>query len=238
MTRIALWMVLWATPLAPAAVGGDVEPVPEQTEPAAPSTQPSEMTGTILVRVETSLGNLILELDAEKAPISVANFLRYAEEGFYKGTVFHRVIPNFLIQGGGYTMSLSRKERGLYDPIENEWDNGLKNIRLTVAVARVPGTPDSATSQFYINLVDNPRLDEAQEDGAGYAVFGRVIEGEDVVEKISSVELRVNRRYQELGGRVVTPANPVVITSVRRVDVEEEPEKPPSEAPSDQGHRE
>ena len=238
VTRTVLWILVWMMPHGPAVAGSEVEPAPEQTEPVGPTTQPSEVSGTVLVRVKTSLGDFTLELDADRAPISVANFLRYADEGFYMGTLFHRVIPHFLIQGGGYTTSLLQKTDGLHDPIENEWDNGLKNVRLTIAAARVPGTPDSATSQFYINLVDNPRLDEAQEDGAGYAVFGRVIEGEDVIEKIRSVELRHNSRYEEPGGRVVTPANPVVITTVRRIDVEQEVEGPPSEPPAERDHRE
>ena len=230
VTRTVLWILVWMMPHGPAVAGSEVEPAPEQTEPVGPTTQPSEVSGTVLVRVKTSL--------ADRAPISVANFLRYADEGFYMGTLFHRVIPHFLIQGGGYTTSLLQKTDGLHDPIENEWDNGLKNVRLTIAAARVPGTPDSATSQFYINLVDNPRLDEVQEDGAGYAVFGRVIEGEDVIGKIRSVELRHNSRYEEPGGRVVTPANPVVITTVRRIDVEQEVEGPPSEPPAERDHRE
>jgi cyclophilin family peptidyl-prolyl cis-trans isomerase len=135
------------------------------------------------VRMVTSLGEIVLELDRERAPVSVANFMRYVDRGEYNGTIFHRVVQNFVIQGGGYTPSFA--EIPTYGVIKNEWQNGLKNVRGTIAMARETA-PDSATSQFYINVADNTRLDGAREvtGGAGYAVFGHVVEGMDVVDRI------------------------------------------------------
>jgi cyclophilin family peptidyl-prolyl cis-trans isomerase len=134
------------------------------------------------VTLETSLGTIQLELDADKAPASVANFVQYAKDGHYDGLVFHRVIKGFMIQGGGYDESFSqRKTRA---PIQNEAANGLKNRRGTVAMART-GQPHSATSQFFINHADNGFLDHPGQDGWGYAVFGKVTAGMDVVDKIA-----------------------------------------------------
>ncbi len=162
------------------------------------------------VTLETSLGNIVLELDIEKAPISTANFLRYAKEGFYNGTVFHRVIPTFMIQGGGMDKDLNKKTAGMHSPIKNEWKNGLKNVIGTIAMART-GAPDSATSQFFINVKDNKNLDMPSSGGAAYAVFGKVVEGMDVVEKIRTTKTEVNPKYP--GGKVV-PVTPVIIKSV------------------------
>ena len=135
------------------------------------------------VTLETSLGTIQLELDADKAPASVANFVQYAKDGHYDGLVFHRVIKGFMIQGGGYDESFSqRKTRA---PIQNEAANGLKNRRGTVAMART-GAPHSATSQFFINHADNGFLDHPGQDGWGYAVFGKVTAGMDVVDKIAA----------------------------------------------------
>jgi len=167
------------------------------------------------VKMTTSLGDIVLKLDAEKAPASVLNFVQYAEDGFYNGTVFHRVIANFMIQGGGYTADLDLKEAGLRDGIVNEWDNGLINEQGTVAMARRGGDVNSATSQFFINVVDNSRLSRPQPDGAGYAVFGKVVEGMDVVEKIRNTEVQASEKYP--GGEVV-PVTPVVITAVALLD--------------------
>jgi len=138
------------------------------------------------VLMETSLGNITLELDAEKAPKTVENFLRYVDEGLYAGTVFHRVIDGFMIQGGGFDKDMNRKQT--HDPVENEADNGLKNLRGTVAMART-NQPHSATSQFFINLVDNGFLDfrEKNRRGWGYTVFGKVTDGMDVVDKIAKL---------------------------------------------------
>ena len=136
------------------------------------------------VRLVTNKGTIIVELDRENAPLSVNNFLRYVDDDFYEGTVFHRVIPDFVIQGGGYDEDLEQKETR--PPIRNEADNGLRNDRGTIAMART-NVYDSATSQFYINVVDNDSLNYTTA-GTGYAVFGRVIDGMDVVDEIAEVE--------------------------------------------------
>lgn len=137
------------------------------------------------VRLTTSLGDIVVELDAQKAPKSVANFLQYVQSGHYNGTVFHRVIEDFMIQGGGFTADLKQKPTRAAIPLESR--NGLHNVRGTLAMARTM-VPDSATSQFFINVKDNPFLDaENARDGQGYAVFGRVVEGMDVVDRIKSV---------------------------------------------------
>ena len=137
------------------------------------------------VKLATSLGDIVIEVDAEKAPKSSANFLQYVKDGHYNGTVFHRVIPNFMIQGGGMTADMTEKPTRAPIPLESR--NGLSNARGTVAMARTQD-PNSATSQFFINVQDNPRLDAANaRDGNGYAVFGKVIAGMDVVDKIRAV---------------------------------------------------
>ncbi|MGV8041386.1 MAG: peptidylprolyl isomerase [Thermoanaerobaculaceae bacterium] len=138
------------------------------------------------VKLETSKGVIVLELEPAKAPLTVNNFLDYVRAGFFNGTVFHRVIPGFMIQGGGYTASLERKETG--EPILNEATNGLKNLKGTIAMART-GEVNSATAQFFINLVDNAFLDHRSktDEGFGYCVFGRVVEGMQVVEAIAAV---------------------------------------------------
>lgn len=144
----------------------------------------SVFAAPVLVKMETNRGDIILELDAEKAPLSVANFLQYVKDGYYDGTIFHRVISTFMIQGGGFDEDLVRKSTR--DPIKNEASNGLKNVRGTIAMARLP-SPHSATAQFFINVQDNPSLDFTSEDNGrtwGYAVFGKVVEGMDVVDEI------------------------------------------------------
>ena len=139
------------------------------------------------VRMETSVGTITLELDGEKSPKTVANFVKYAGDGFYDGTIFHRVIDGFMIQGGGFTRDLNQKQTR--ETIPNEAANGLKNRRGTIAMARTM-IPDSATSQFFINLVDNDFLDFRSEtpQGYGYAVFGEVTDGMDVVDAIAKVK--------------------------------------------------
>jgi peptidyl-prolyl cis-trans isomerase B (cyclophilin B) len=138
------------------------------------------------VKLDTSLGDVVIELDPEKAPITSRNFLEYAKAGFYDGTVFHRVIPGFMAQGGGFDPGLNQKSTR--DPIKNEADNGLKNLRASVAMART-SIPDSATSQFFINLVDNSFLDHTSPtpQGWGYAVFGRVVTGMEVVDQMAKI---------------------------------------------------
>ena len=137
------------------------------------------------VRLDTSAGDIVLELNAQKAPKTVANFLQYVKAGHYDGTVFHRVIPGFMIQGGGMKADLSEKPTRA--PIALESRNGLTNVRGSVAMART-GDPNSATSQFFVNVADNAFLDQANSrDGNGYAVFGKVVQGMDVVDKIVAV---------------------------------------------------
>ncbi|MEY4593420.1 MAG: hypothetical protein RIR18_2315 [Pseudomonadota bacterium] len=135
------------------------------------------------VELITSEGRIVLELNAEKAPKSVENFLRYAKDGFYNGTIFHRVIPNFMIQGGGFDTQLEQKPTRA--PIQNEAANGLLNLRGTIAMART-GNPHSATAQFFINHKNNTMLDYPGHDGWGYAVFGKVVQGMEVVDKIAA----------------------------------------------------
>lgn len=151
------------------------------------------------IKLSTTAGDIVVELDAAKAPKSVANFVQYVKAGHYTNTVFHRVIDSFMIQGGGMTADLAEKPTRA--PIPLEAGNGLSNLRGTLAMART-GVPDSATSQFFINVVDNPRLDTA---GGGYAVFGKVVEGMDVVDKIRMVPVGNKGPYQNV------PVTPVII---------------------------
>lgn len=144
---------------------------------AATSTLPK-------VDLKTNMGDIVLELYPDKAPKTVENFLKYVKEGHYKGTIFHRVIDGFMIQGGGYDKNL--QERPVHAPIQNEAKNGLKNATYTIAMARM-GNPHSATAQFFINVNDNEPLDYPSRDGWGYCVFGKVISGMDVVDKIKLV---------------------------------------------------
>ncbi len=161
-----------------------------QDKPNADSKMPR-------VRLATTLGDIVLELDSAKAPITTENFLRYARDGFYEGLIFHRVIPKFMAQGGGFDTD-SRLRQPTYPPIKNEWQNGLKNKHGTIAMARI-ADPDSASSQFFINLVDNNQLDQPmvvdgkdRSGGAGYAVFGRVVDGMDVVDLIAAAPCKPN----------------------------------------------
>ena len=161
------------------------------------------------VRLATTLGDIVIELDAAKAPKTVDNFLRYVRAGHYDGTIFHRVIDGFMIQTGGYKSDLS--EKTTRPPIPLESRNGLSNLRGTVAMART-GIPDSATSQFFINVGDNQRLDQPQaSDGEGYAVFGKVTEGMDVVDKIRAVPTKAVGMQQNL---------PVTPVTIRKASVE------------------
>ncbi|MCW8908173.1 MAG: peptidylprolyl isomerase [Sedimenticola sp.] len=160
------------------------------------------------VLMKTSLGDITLELDTEKAPATVENFLRYVDEGFYSGTIFHRVINGFMIQGGGFTVDLDRK-RG-HAPVKNEAKNGLSNQRGTIAMART-NDPHSATSQFFINHKDNDNLDYPSFDGWGYAVFGRVTDGLKTVDRIADTATATSMGMQNV------PVTPVVIESITRI---------------------
>ena len=165
---------------------------------------------TKMVLLETSQGNIKIKLNSEKAPLSVANFLKYVEEGFYNNTIFHRVINGFMIQGGGMTADM--KEKSTHSPVKNEADNGLLNKRGTLAMART-NVVDSATSQFFINVADNAFLNHRSKDpqGYGYAVFGEVIEGMDVVDKIKSVATKTVSFHENV------PTEPVIIKSAKQI---------------------
>lgn len=159
------------------------------------------------VLMKTLLGDMTLELDADKAPATVSNFVEYAQSGHYDGTIFHRVINNFMVQGGGFDTDMHQK--GTNAPIQNEANNGLKNDRGTIAMARTMD-PHSATAQFFINVSDNDFLNFSGENmqGWGYAVFGRVVEGEDVLDKIRVVPTGSQAGHQDV------PTDPIVIESV------------------------
>jgi peptidyl-prolyl cis-trans isomerase A (cyclophilin A) len=165
--------------------------------PSAPATAPQ-------VTLKTSMGDIVLELDQQKAPKTVANFLQYVKSGFYKGTVFHRVINDFMIQGGGYDSKL--RQKAVKSPVQNEANNGLQNLPYTIAMART-GDPNSATSQFFINVAPNASLDYPGRDGFGYTVFGKVISGMDVVDRIKAVPTGTSAPYDDV------PRTPVVIES-------------------------
>ena len=145
--------------------------------------------------INTSKGNIVIETYPEKAPITVKNFESYVNKGFYNATIFHRVIDGFMIQGGGFTKDMSQKQTDA--PIKNEADNGLKNEKYSVAMARTQD-PDSASSQFFINVNNNNFLDFPGQDGAGYCVFGKVIEGQDVVDKIAKVSTGSANGHQDV----------------------------------------
>jgi peptidyl-prolyl cis-trans isomerase A (cyclophilin A) len=167
--------------LAQDAAPATTTPVAVPPAVAAPAAGPR-------VALHTNLGDIVLELDPAKAPVSVENFLQYVRDGHYNGTIFHRVIDNFMAQGGGFTADLQQKPTRA--PIKNEANNGLSNLRGTVAMART-SDPHSAAAQFFINVVDNPRLDFVSEQNGftwGYTVFGKVVEGMETVDKIRAVE--------------------------------------------------
>lgn len=150
-----------------------------------------------MIALKTTVGTINIELNEADAPVSAKNFQRYVEDGFYDGTIFHRVIPNFMIQGGG--MDSDMRERKTQAPIENEASNGLKNLRGTIAMARTQD-PHSATAQFFINLKDNDFLDHRSKDmmGWGYAVFGEVVQGMEIVDKIAGVKTGSHGMHQDV----------------------------------------
>lgn len=176
---------------------------------ATPARTDAQTATGPVVAVKTSMGEIRIRLNKEKAPISVENFLKYVEKKFYDGTIFHRIIPTFMIQGGGFTADMTKKPTEA--AIKLEAQNGLKNTRGAVAMART-ADPNSATSQFFINTVDNAGLDYPKPDGNGYAVFGEVISGLEVVDKIKAVPTGVK------GGMRDVPNEPVVIESIRVVE--------------------
>jgi cyclophilin family peptidyl-prolyl cis-trans isomerase len=163
---------------------------------------------TVAVVLKTGKGDITLELDAEKAPQSVENFLAYVDAGFYDGTIFHRVIPDFMIQGGGLNPDMTKK--ATREPVQNEAKNGLKNLRGTIAMARTQA-PHSATAQFFINHKDNANLDYPSFDGWGYAVFGRVTDGMDVVDAIAATPTTTRAGHRDV------PQETILIESVTRL---------------------
>jgi cyclophilin family peptidyl-prolyl cis-trans isomerase len=163
---------------------------------------------TVSVLMKTTKGEITLALDSAKAPKTVANFLRYVDESFYNGTLFHRVIPDFMIQGGGLTPDMQRKIT--HDPVENEADNGLKNLRGTISMART-NNPHSATAQFFINHRDNANLDYAGKHRWGYAVFGKVTKGMDIVDSIATVATTTRDDRRDV------PEQPILIESISRL---------------------
>ena len=160
-----------------------------------------------MIVFETTLGNFTVEFHEKEAPLSVANFLKYVDDGFFDGTIFHRIVPGFVIQGGGFTPDMEQKRT--QPPVKNEADNGLKNERSTLSMARTNDV-NSATSQFFVNLKDNDFLDHKR-GNFGYAVFARVTEGMQVIDQIAAVETGRRRGHDDV------PLEPVVMKSVRRV---------------------
>lgn len=182
-----------ATPMVPAKTANPTVPV---------------KTANPIVLVKTNMGSFKIELFAKEAPITVANFLNYVDKKFYDGTTFHRVIPGFVIQGGGFDKNMSQKTT--LPAIKNEALNGLKNLKGTLSMARTSEI-NSATSQFFVNLVDNAALDHVSDAKYGYAVFGKVVEGFDVVEKIAAVKTTTKGPFQDV------PETPVIVESATRV---------------------
>lgn len=188
---VALWVVLALVPVTRAAAAGKGNP---------------------MVLISTSMGDIKVEVYADKAAITTQNFLEYVKGGYYDGTIFHRVIPQFMVQGGGLTASMQDKREGLRPPIKNESSNGLRNEIGTIAMART-SAPDSATAQFFINAKDNGFLNkESAQDKVGYAVFGKVVEGMDVVRKIEQVKTTTKGPHQNV------PVDPVTIKSAKVVE--------------------
>jgi cyclophilin family peptidyl-prolyl cis-trans isomerase len=216
MTRPLLIAALLA--LAPHALAQETAPAPAQPaiDPAETPAPPPQ------VALNTSLGRIVVELYPDKAPKSVENFLQYVRDGHYNGTIFHRVIDGFMIQGGGFTADLQLKP--VRAPIDNEARNGLSNQRGTLAMART-GEPHSAQAQFFINVVDNPRLDFVSEQSGftwGYAVFGKVSEGMDVVDRIRAVETGGQGPFAR-----DVPLQPVLIENAQVIEIQ------PAVAPTD-----
>lgn len=192
------------TALFTTASYADNTPPNTPTTTEKPAKTLNKIEGEIEVVLETTAGNIKLKLDANKAPITVNNFVKHVQSGHYDGTIFHRVIDNFMIQGGGFTTDMSKKS--ISGTIKNEADNGLKNVRGSIAMAR-RNAPHSAQAQFFINVKDNPNLDHTGKTpyGWGYAVFGRVIEGMDVVDAIRKTPTTRVRGYRDV------PVKPIII---------------------------
>ncbi len=212
------------------------EGAPPDVEPEDPILGPrSAVPPLVALDIEVAgenWGRIVVELNEEKAPLTVTNFLRYVDDGFYNGTIFHRIIPDFLVQGGGYTAIEQPKTEGLRRPIRSEARNGLKNLRATVGLARARN-PHTGAAQFYFNLADNPRLDYPSRDGWGYTVFGKVTEGWDIVERMAGLE-----RQRDQTGKPVdtTPSEPLspprIVQAVRLNAPTAAPSEPPGVEPA------
>lgn len=171
------------------------------------ATQAAPASKNPVVVLKTSMGTITLQLDPTHAPLSTANFLQYVDQKFYDGTIFHRIIPGFMAQGGGFTPDMTEKTTSA--PIHNESTNGLKNLRGTISMARTADS-DSATSQFFLSFVDNPALDPPGDGSPGYAVFGKIIGGLDVLDKMAKVPTTTKGEYENV------PVQNVVLISARR----------------------
>lgn len=181
-----------------------------QAAPSIPAAEPQEPErNTVMILIKTSKGDIIIELDPEKAPKTVENFLGYVEAGHYNGTIFHRVMDGFMVQGGGFDVNM--QEKSAPRTVENEANNGLKNTVGSIAMARTPD-PHSASAQFFINVNDNTFLDYPGQDGWGYCVFGQVVEGMDVVDAIKAVPTGNRGPYQNV------PTDPVLIAEVSVIE--------------------
>ena len=199
----------------------------QETKSAAPSA-PTTSAATVYVSMTTSKGVIYLELNAAKAPISTENFVNYTKEGFYNGTIFHRVIKTFMIQGGGFTADM--KQKTTKAPISNEWQNGLPNSRGAISMART-NEPNSATSQFFINTVDNKMLDQPR-GGAAYAVFGKVIKGMDVVDAIAAVPTGPSSGMGDVPKSVVTIEKMEILAGPPAMDAPAPPATPAPTTPA------
>lgn len=209
LNRICLLTALMATTMIVNSTFAD--------EPTKAGEVKPKIADRVYVKMTTSMGDLVLELNQERAPETVKNFLAYVDEGFFNGTLIHRVVKDFMIQGGGFTAD--KKQKPTKSPIKNEADNGLKNVRGAISMART-GDPHSATSQFFINTVDNARLNHTGKDprGWGYCVFGKVIGGWETLEAIRSVPVEMN---PILGGENSAPVTPILIEKVIRLNPED-----------------
>ncbi len=212
MSLLAILVVTFS--VAPAVIAQDSQPATTKPAESIPEKQALEY-----VTMTTSMGDIVIELNREKAPITVENFLSYVEQERYDGTIFHRVMANFMIQGGGFNAEFEKVPTD--SSIQNEWRNGLKNVRGSIAMGRIPGRPDSATNQFFINVKDNPTLDRAQRDGAGYAVFGKVVAGMETVEAIRRTPTRTGVPGKPQLRLRNVPAQTVVIKSVRHISADD-----------------
>jgi peptidyl-prolyl cis-trans isomerase A (cyclophilin A) len=217
LKRLLCALALLAPLTLMAQTGTPATPAPAQPKPTTPAAKPAEIAAPAdaakpanpSVVLHTTMGDITLELFADKAPKSVENFLQYAKDGFYNGTIFHRVIDGFMVQGGGFTPDLTQKHTRA--PIANEANNGLSNLKGTVAMARTTD-PHSATAQFFVNVVDNKRLDFVSDQNGmtyGYAVFGKVTSGQDVIDKIKAVETEAKAPLPK-----DVPKTPIVIEKV------------------------